>query len=186
MDGTEAVGETSLDATKAPIGDMKLEVLVIPVADADRAKHFYGALGWRLDLDFTENEHYRVIQFTPPGSGCSIIFGKGLTPATPGSAQGLYLAVSDIEASRAALIERGVAVGETFHDAGGIFYHVVSGKDRVSGLAPERWSYGSYASFSDPDGNGWLLQEITTRSPSPQVVAAFQRTANEKRGSAPG
>jgi catechol 2,3-dioxygenase-like lactoylglutathione lyase family enzyme len=140
--------------------EMKLEVVVIPVSDVDRAKRFYGGLGWRLDADFVIGDEFRVVQFTPPGSPCSIHFGKALTgfaPAAPGSARGLYLVVSDIEAARAELVERGVDVSEVFHRVGG--------GDRLSGPDPERSSYGSFASFSDPDGNGWLLQEVTARLP---------------------
>jgi len=154
----------------ARTADMKLEVVVIPVSDVDRAKRFYGGLGWRLDADFAAaGGDFRVIQFTPPGSGCSIIFGKNVTAAEPGSAQGLYLIVSDVAAARDELLGRGVAVGEVFHDAGGVY----AGKDepylfgrlRVRGPDPEHRSYRSFASFKDPDGNGWLFQEITTRLP---------------------
>ena len=162
----------SNDATSAPTGarvDFKLEVVVIPVSDADRAKEFYGRLGWRLDADLAAGDDFRVIQFTPPGSGCSVIFGKNVTAAAPGSAQGLYLVVSDIEAARGELRGRGVKVSEVFHDAGAV--HVgtdqpyLFGRLRVSGADPEHRSYRSFASFNDPDGNGWLLQEITTRLP---------------------
>jgi catechol 2,3-dioxygenase-like lactoylglutathione lyase family enzyme len=150
--------------------DMKLEVVVVPVSDVDRAKEFYGKkLGWRLDADFSAGADFRVTQFTPPGSGCSVIFGKNVTAAAPGSAQGLYLIVSDIEAARAELLGRGVKVSEVFHDAGDV--HAGSdqpflfGRLRVSGADPERRSYRSFASFNDPDGNGWLFQSITTRLP---------------------
>jgi catechol 2,3-dioxygenase-like lactoylglutathione lyase family enzyme len=144
--------------------EMKLEVVVIPVSDVDRAKRFYGNLGWRLDADVAKADGFRVIQFTPPGSPSSIIFGKGITAATPGTAQGLHLVVSDIKAACAALAERGVEVSEIFHDVGGVFHHG-GNESRVNGPAPERRSYGSFASFSDPDGNGWLFQEITARLP---------------------
>jgi len=137
---------------------MKLEVVVIPVSDVDRAKRFYGDLGWRLDADFAVGNAFRVVQFTPPGSPCSIHFGTGLTPAAPGSARGLYLIVSDIEAARAELVDRGVDVSEVFHRAG-------PGQPPLSGPDPQRRSYVSFATFSDPDGNGWLLQEINTRLP---------------------
>lgn len=144
--------------------DMKLEVVVVPVSDVDRAKRFYGSLGWRLDADFVTGEDFRVVQLTPPGSECSIIFGTGITSAVPGSVQGLHLVVVDIEAARAELVGRGVDVSELFHDAGGVFHHAgVEG--RASGPDPERRSYGSFVSFSDPDGNGWLLQEVKTRAP---------------------
>jgi catechol 2,3-dioxygenase-like lactoylglutathione lyase family enzyme len=138
--------------------DMKLEVVVIPVSDVDRAKRFYSDLGWRLDADFAKGDHFRVVQFTPPGSPCSIHFGKGVTAAVSGSARGLYLIVSDIEAARAELVGRGVDVSEVFHRA-------AVGEGPLSGPDPERRSYGSFASFSDPDGNSWLLQEVTARLP---------------------
>ncbi|MFJ5274629.1 VOC family protein [Streptomyces sp. NPDC088358] len=144
--------------------DMKLEVVVVPVADADRAKAFYEKLGWRLDADFSDGADFRVVQFTPPGSPCSIIFGTRISAAPPGSSEGLHLVVSDIEAARAELAERGVEVSEVFHDAGGVF-HRAGTEGRVSGPDPERRSYSSFLSFSDPDGNGWVLQEITTRLP---------------------
>jgi catechol 2,3-dioxygenase-like lactoylglutathione lyase family enzyme len=149
--------------------DMKLEIVVIPVSDVDRAKEFYGRLGWRLDADFAHGDDWRVIQFTPPGSGCSIIFGKNVTAAAPGSAQGLYLIVSDIGAARDELLRRGVEISELFHDAGGVYAGTdepyLFGRIRVGGQDPEHRSYRSYASFSDPDGNGWLFQEVTTRLP---------------------
>ncbi|CAN5511374.1 VOC family protein [soil metagenome] len=155
-------------AAQAPTPDMKLEIVVIPVSDVDRARQFYGELGWRLDADFAAGD-WRVIQFTPPGSGCSVIFGHNVTAAAPGSAQGLYLIVSDINAARKALIDRGVAVGEIFHGGGDVHAGpdepFLSGRLRVSGPDPARGSYASFASFSDPDGNGWLFQEITARLP---------------------
>ena len=139
--------------------DMKLEVVVVPVSDVDKAKDFYQALGWRLDADFAKSEDFRVVQLTPPGSQCSIIFGTGITSAAPGSADGLQLTVTDIEAARDELISRGAEVSEAFHDAGGVFHHAGT-EGRVSGPAPNRHSYGSFVSFSDPDGNGWLVQEV--------------------------
>jgi catechol 2,3-dioxygenase-like lactoylglutathione lyase family enzyme len=149
--------------------DLKLEIVVIPVSDVDRAKKFYESLGWRLDGDFPGGDNFRAIQFTPPGSGCSIIFGKNVTAAAPGSARGLYLIVSDIEAARKELLGRGVKVSEVFHDAGDVHAGpdepYLFGRVRVSGPDPARRSYFSFASFSDPDGNGWLLQEVTTRLP---------------------
>ena len=158
----------SNDATVARV-DMKFEMVVIPVSDVDRAKEFYGRLGWRLDADFDNGDDFRVIQFTPPGSGCSVIFGKNVTAAAPGSAQGLYLIVSDIEAARDELVAHGVDASEVFHDAGGVYAGTdqpyLFGRLRVSGRDPEHRSYRSFVSFSDPDGNGWLLQEITTRLP---------------------
>jgi catechol 2,3-dioxygenase-like lactoylglutathione lyase family enzyme len=142
---------------------------VLPVADVDRAKEFYGRIGWRLDADFAAGDDFRVTQFTPPGSGCSVIFGKNVTAAAPGSAQGLYLIVSDIEAARGELLGRGVKISEVFHDAGGVHAGTdepyLFGRLRVSGPDPENRSYQSFASFKDPDGNGWLLQQITTRLP---------------------
>ncbi len=144
--------------------DTKLEVVVIPVSDVDRAKDFYTALGWREDADYTAGPDFRVVQLTPPGSACSIILGTGVTSAAPGSAQGLHLIVTDIDAVRAELSGRGAEVSGVFHDAGGVFHHA-GDQDRVAGPAPDHQSYGSFASFSDPDGNGWLLQEITTRLP---------------------
>jgi catechol 2,3-dioxygenase-like lactoylglutathione lyase family enzyme len=158
----------SNDATVKGV-DMKFEVVVIPVSDVDRAKEFYGRLGWRLDADYDSGKDYRVIQFTPPGSGCSVIFGKNVTAAAPGSAQGLYLIVSDIQAARAELVARGAGPTEVFHDAGGVYagadHPYLFGRLRVNGPDPEHRSYRSFVSFSDPDGNGWLLQEITTRLP---------------------
>jgi catechol 2,3-dioxygenase-like lactoylglutathione lyase family enzyme len=144
--------------------DYKLEVVVVPVSDVDKAKDFYTGLGWRLDADFTASEDFRVIQVTPPGSACSVIFGTGLTSAAPGSAQGLHLTVNDIDAAQAELAGLGVDVSEVFHDAGGVFHHAGT-TGRVAGAAPNHQSYGSFVSFSDPDGNGWYLQEITTRLP---------------------
>ena len=150
--------------------DMKFEIVVIPVSDVDRAKRFYGGLGWRLDADYpSEDGYFRVIQFTPPGSGCSVIFGKNVTAAVPGSAQGLYLIVSDVEAARNELFDRGVEIGEVFHDAAGVYAGqdepYLFGRVRVSGPDPKRSSYRSFTSFSDPDGNGWLFQELTHRAP---------------------
>jgi catechol 2,3-dioxygenase-like lactoylglutathione lyase family enzyme len=144
--------------------DMRLEIVVLPVSDVDRAKEFYGGLGWRLDADFVVDDDFRVIQLTPPGSPCSIIFGTGVTDAAPGSAGGLYLVVDDIEAARADLVDHGAQVSEVFHDAGGVFHHAGT-TARVPGLDPDRRSYCSFASFSDPDGNAWLLQEVTARAP---------------------
>jgi len=161
----------SNDASDASLGkvDMKLEVVVIPVSDVERAKQFYAKLGWRLDADFAAGDDYRVVQFTPPGSGSSVIFGKNVTAAQPGSAKGLYLIVSGIEAARNELLRRGVQVSEVFHGAGNVHagndQPYIFGRLRVSGPDPEHRSYQSFASFSDPDGNGWLFQEITTRLP---------------------
>jgi catechol 2,3-dioxygenase-like lactoylglutathione lyase family enzyme len=153
----------SADARDASIArvDMKFEIVVIPVSDVDRAKEFYARLGWRLDADYDNGVDFRVIQFTPPGSGCSVIFGKNVTAAAPGSAQGLYLIVSDIEAARRELVGCGVEVSEAFHDASGVYTGTdepyLFGRIRVGGADPEHRSYRSFASFRDPDGNGWLL-----------------------------
>jgi len=158
----------SNDATRARV-DTKFEIVVIPVSDVDRAKEFYGGrLGWRLDADYDNGSDFRVIQFTPPGSGCSVIFGKNVTAAAPGSAQGLYLIVSDVEAAREELLGHGVEVSEVFHNEGvyaGPDQPYLFGRLRVSGPDPEHRSYRSFASFHDPDGNSWFLQELTTRLP---------------------
>jgi catechol 2,3-dioxygenase-like lactoylglutathione lyase family enzyme len=155
------------EASTAPPAVMKLEVVVIPVSDVERAKQFYQGLGWRLDADYASGHDYRVIQLTPPGSGTSVIFGRNVTAAAPGSAQGQYLIVSDIEAARQNLLAGGARVSETFHGADGVTAGTdepyLFGSARVSGPDPERRSYRSFASFSDPDGNGWLLQEVTER-----------------------
>jgi len=139
--------------------DLKLEVVAIPVSDVDRAKRFYGdTLGWRLDGEFVVGDSFRALQYTPPGSPCSIHFGKGVTPAAPGSARGLFLIVTDVGAARAELVDRGVAISEVFHVTG-------PGRPPINGPDPQRHSYASYASFEDPDGNAWLLQEVTQRLP---------------------
>jgi len=160
--------------------DMKFEVIVIPVADVDRSKAFYTKLGWRLDADFPFDNGFRAVQFTPPGSGCSVQFGTKITTAAPGSAQGLYLIVSDVEAARKELVARGVEVSEVFHTLkpGAQFRPESDG--RVSGPDPDHRSYFSFATFSDPDGNTWLLQEITTRLPGRIDAAetAFASTAD--------
>ena len=165
--------------------DLKLEAVVIPVSDVDHAKSFYSNLGWRLDADFVVGDSFRVVQFTPPGSPASIHFGKGLTSAAPGAAQGLYLVVSDIAVARAELVQRGVNVSEVFHSAG-------PGQPALSGRDPAGRSYVSYATFSDPDGNTWLLQEITARLPgraedkttfhSPAELASALRRAAAAHG----
>jgi len=153
------------DATAAKAtADMKLEVVVLPVADVDRAKDFYTSLGWRLDADFATGPDFRVVQVTPPGSEASVIFGKGITAGAPGSVEDLQLTVFDIDAVREAIAARGVEISEVFHDAGGVFHHAGT-EARVSGPAPEHADYGSFASFRDPDGNGWILQEIKVRLP---------------------
>ena len=150
---------------RPPDVDLKLEVVVIPVADADRAKAFYTRLGWRLDADFAFDNGFRVVQFTPPGSGASIQFGSKITAAAPGSAVGLYLIVSDIQAAHDQLAALGVEISDVFHPGAPGAQFESDGADRISGIAPERATYGSFATFSDPDGNEWLLQEVTGRLP---------------------
>ena len=162
--------------------DWKLEVVVIPVSNVDRAKEFYARLGWRLDADFTSGDDWRVIQFTPPGSACSVIFGNNVTAAAPGSVRGLYLIVSDLEAARRDLIDRGVEVSAPFHGAGDVHAGpdepYLFGSVRVSGADPNRGSYSSFASFRDPDGNGWLFQEVTTRLPG-RIAGEATRFASQ-------
>ena len=162
MNGPPAHSEATMETPRSQPVEMRIEVIVIPVSDVDRAKHFYGELGWRLDLDIDVSNDYRAVQFTPPGSSCSIMFGRGITTAAPGSAQNLHLIVSDIVAARTQLLDRRIPVGEPFHDPGGLF-HRADRKGILNGLQPQRRSYGSYASFCDPDGNGWVLQEVTVR-----------------------
>jgi catechol 2,3-dioxygenase-like lactoylglutathione lyase family enzyme len=188
MSTTEMPNQAESDHSSAQAIDMKLEIVVIPVSDVDRAKRFYVGLGWRLDADVAKNDGFRVVQVTPPGSSCSVIFGASITSAAPGAAQGLHLIVSDAVAARAALMARGVEISEVFHDAAGIF-HRAGHDNRISGPDPQRNSYASFASFSDPDGNGWLLQEITARLPgridthvvtfasAGELTAALQRAA---------
>ncbi|MHA7987701.1 VOC family protein [Rathayibacter sp. CAU 1779] len=177
----------STPATETPI---KLEVVVLPVADADRALIFYERLGWKLDVDLKVADDYRVIEFTPPASPTSIIFGVGVTDAEPGSTKGLMVVVNDIEATRADLLSRGVEVSEIFHDATGVFHHAGT-TARIPGLAPNRGSYGSFLSFEDPDGNQWVVQEVTTRIPgriartsydTPQELAGALRRAAAAHG----
>jgi catechol 2,3-dioxygenase-like lactoylglutathione lyase family enzyme len=176
--------------------DMKLEVVVVPVSDVDQSKEFYKSLGWRLDADIATDETFRVVQLTPPGSPASIIFGTDVTSQAPGSAQALHLIVDDIEAAHEVLVGLGAEVSEVFHDAGGIFHHAGT-EARVSGPDPERSSYGSFLSLSDPDGNGWVLQEVTTRLPGriDEAATGFasaddlasalrQRTGSTRPGSA--
>src|SRR6266436_8667303 len=152
MSSTVVRSETAIETPKARTVDMKFEIVVIPVSDVDRAKRFYDGLGWRLDADFAAGDDFRVIQFTPPGSGCSVIFGKNVTAAVPGSAQGLYLIVADIAAARDELLGRGVKISEVFHDASGVYAGpdepYLFGRLRVNGPDPEHRSYRSYASFS--------------------------------------
>jgi catechol 2,3-dioxygenase-like lactoylglutathione lyase family enzyme len=166
MSTTEASGHDAGATTRDGDLDVKLEVVVIPVSDVDRAKEFYKRLGWRLDADFPFDNGFRVVQFTPPGSSCSFQFGTNMTSAPPGSADGLYLVVSDIEAARNELVAHGVEISEVFHaETPGAQFQSDGASGRASGPAPGHESYGSFARFSDPDGNGWLLQEVTTRLP---------------------
>ena len=192
MTKPQAHSETAVETPKARGIDMKFEIAVIPVSDIDRAKSFYSKLGWRLDADFADGDDFRVMQFTPPGSPASVIFGKNVTAAAPGSAQGLYLVVSDVEAARKELISRGIEVSEVFHGAAGVYLGAdepyLFGRHRVSGPDPDHSSYRSFASFKDPDGNGWLFQEVTARLPgrvdgdttfasSTELAAALRRAA---------
>src|SRR6202166_1684367 len=194
MATSSAINNEPVSGASAAKVDMKFEVIVIPVADVDRSKAFYTKLGWRLDADFPFDNGFRVVQFTPPGSGCSVQFGTNITSAKPGSAQGLYLIVSGIEAAREELVARGVAVSEVFH-AGtpGAQFQPNGTNGRVGGPAADHASYGSFATFSDPDGNGWLLQEVTTRLPgrvdraetafaSPRDLASALRRAETAHG----
>jgi catechol 2,3-dioxygenase-like lactoylglutathione lyase family enzyme len=159
-----ATGKDTDRATNVKSADLKLEVVVIPVSDVDRAKKFYARLGWRLDADFSFDNGFRVVQFTPPGSGCSIQFGTNVTPVALGSAKSLYLVVSDIAAARDQLVARGADVSEVFHPgAPGAHFQPEGSSTRLSGPSPDHTSYRSYATFSDPDGNLWLLQEVTKR-----------------------
>jgi len=165
----EILNNETASGTSAVKVDFKFEIVVIPVSDVDRAKEFYARMGWRFDIDSGSSKDHRLVQFTPPGSGCSIIFGKNVTDAAPGSAQGLYLIVSDIEAARKDLLGRGVKISEVFHGDSGVYdgpdEPYLFGRCRVRGPDPAHRSYGSFASFQDPDGNRWLLQEVTTRLP---------------------
>jgi catechol 2,3-dioxygenase-like lactoylglutathione lyase family enzyme len=177
------IGPCSQDSSPSTVG-LSLEVIVIPVADVDRAKEFYGNLGWRLDADVTSGSEFRLVQFTPGGSGCSIQFGRGLTEAAPGSSRSSYLVVADIELARKDLVARSVNVSEVFHE--GILGDRFRQNDRSDGLSPDRSSYGSFAFFSDPDGNGWLLQEITVRlpgrvEPAPTSFATTSQLASALR-----
>ncbi len=187
MSLTQVHSESADGSPAAATVAMSLEVIALPVSDVDRAKRFYSKPGWRLDLDYSAEDDFRVIQFTPPGSGCSVIFGRNVTAVAPGSIQGLLLVVSDIVATRNELLRRGIEIGELFHDAGGVFHHAGMER-RLPGPNPQRRSYASFASFSDPDGNGWLLQEVTARLPgdpktrdtsfTPQIVNVLRQAAN--------
>ena len=168
MSITQTSNEQATQIPSVGMLDTKLEVVVIPVSDVDRAKRFYGSLGWRLDADFTNGEDWHVVQMTPPGSPCSVMFGKGFTTAVPGSVQGTFLVVDDVAAARAELVGHGVNVSEVFHFDGSLL-RVAGTKGRVTGPDPEGRSYFSFASFSDPDGNGWLLQEVQDAASRPRV-----------------
>lgn len=190
MTSTQPHGESAIGASNACTVDLKLEVVVLPVSDVDRAKRFYGSLGWRLDADFAFDNGFRVVQFTPPGSGCSVQFGTKITTAAPGSAQGLYLIASDVEAARKELVARGVGASEVFHpETPGAQFQPKGTSGQVSGPAPDHASYRSFVTFSDPDGNGWLLQEIKTRLPGRglsnmdvQTLTGLLREAEERHG----
>lgn len=177
MSATKSHIDFSVHNCGASKADMRFEVVVIPVSDVDRAKRFYAAPRWRLDIDFAASQQYRVVQFTPPDSACSIIFGNRIPAATPGSVQGHYLIVSDIETARAEMIDHGVMTSEPFYDTGGIFHHL-NGEDVVAGPHPQRRSYGTYASFSDPDGNGWFLQEVAARLPGHELSSDVEFTSS--------
>jgi predicted enzyme related to lactoylglutathione lyase len=164
MSSVHASSEGGAGSPPVKAGEVRLEVVVVPVSDVDRAMRFYETLGWRIDADLAIDDGFRVVQLTPPGSACSIIFGTGVTSARPGSSEGLQLSVYDVDEARADLIGRGVDVSEPFHDVTGVFHHAGT-EGRQSGPAPGHADYGSFAAFSDPDGNGWLLQEIKTRLP---------------------
>jgi catechol 2,3-dioxygenase-like lactoylglutathione lyase family enzyme len=186
MSSTQTINEHANQMPSAATVDLKLEVVAIPVSDVDRARRFYESLGWRLDADFASGDDWRLVQMTPPGSPCSVMFGKGFTPAVPGSVQGTFLVVDDLEAARAQLIGHGVEMSEVFHFEGGLL--TVGATGRLPGPDPEGRSYFSFASFSDPDGNGWLLQEVTTRLPgrglSSDVVTLTEllRETEERHG----
>ena len=183
---TQTIHEDATDTRTAATTDLKLEVVVVPVSDVDRAKRFYESLGWRLDADFSNNADWRLVQMTPPGSPCSVMFGKGFTTAAPGSVEGSFLVVADLDAARAKLIGQGVKVSEVFHFEGGLL--TLGNKRRTPGRDPEGRSYFSFASFSDPDGNGWLLQEVTTRLPGRGLsvdlatITALLRETEQRHG----
>lgn len=187
MSSTQKGNEQSTEGPAAATVDLTLEVVVIPVADVDRAKRFYESLGWRLDADFADGDDWRVVQMTPPGSPCSVMFGTGLTTAVPGSVQGTFLIVDDVQAARVDLAGHGVDVSEVFHfDRSHL--RVAGTKGRVPGPDPQGRSYSSFASFSDPDGNSWLLQEIKTRLPGRgfgldvATMTELLREAEERHG----
>ena len=184
MSTTELHSSDARESTSVTTLDTTLEVVVIPVSDVDRAKQFYSGLGWRLDADVAPSEDFRLVQLTPPGSGCSIQFGTNLTSATPGSTQGLYLVASDVYAVREQLLASGVEPSEVFHEGAGGARFEHGANARLIGPAPEHKSYGSFVSFSDPDGNGWLVQEVTTRLPGRVDPAATSFASAEDLASA--
>jgi catechol 2,3-dioxygenase-like lactoylglutathione lyase family enzyme len=167
MSTKQLTNDTAAEASKAAAVAMRLEAVVVPVTDVDRANRFYQRLGWRVDADASAGDDYRLVHLTPPASNASIVYGKGVTSAPPGSLEGVVLVVDDIVAARAVLLSRGVQVSELFHDAGGgpVGGFIADSEAHATGPDPERRSYATYASFSDPDGNRWLLQEITERAP---------------------
>jgi catechol 2,3-dioxygenase-like lactoylglutathione lyase family enzyme len=185
MSSTQSLNAPAAEATAATL-DLKIEVVVLPVSDVDRAKRFYTGLGWRVDADFTNGDDWRLVQLTPPGSPCSVMFGKGFTSAAPGSVKGTFLVVDDLHKTRTELIGRGVEVDELFHFEGGLL--TVGTNRRVPGADPEGRSYFTFASFSDPDGNSWLIQEVTSRLPgrglSSDVATLIEllREAEERHG----
>jgi catechol 2,3-dioxygenase-like lactoylglutathione lyase family enzyme len=163
MSGTQMSKERTSQTPEPATVETKLEVVVIPVSDVERAKQFYAGLGWRVDADFSNGADWRLVQLTPPGSACSVMFGKGVTPSAPGSVQGTFLVVEDVEAARADLIAHGATVSEVFHFSAGLRFYGT--QDRVPGPSPDGSSYKNWATFSDPDGNGWMIQQVTTRLP---------------------
>jgi catechol 2,3-dioxygenase-like lactoylglutathione lyase family enzyme len=188
MSSTQTIKEDVTRSRTVGAVDLKLEVVVIPVADVDRARRFYEGLGWRLDADFSNGQDWHLVQMTPPGSACSVMFGKGFTTAVPGSAQGTFLVVDDVERARAELIGHGVDVSEAFHFEGNLL-RVAGTKGRVAGRDPNGGSYFSFASFSDPDGNSWLLQEVKTRllgrgfsSPDVATLTEILQDAEKRHG----
>ena len=189
MSSTPIINEQTTQVLSDRMVDLKLEAVVIPVSDVDRSKRFYGRLGWRLDADFAFDNGFRVVQFTPPGSGCSVQFGTKITSAEPGSAQGLYLIASEIDVARDELVARGAGVSEVFHAATpGAQFQPDGTSGRLSGSAPDHASYSTFASFSDPDGNSWLLQEISARLPGRgfsmdiSTLTELLREAEERHG----
>jgi catechol 2,3-dioxygenase-like lactoylglutathione lyase family enzyme len=178
MNDATLLAKPSAKTSKTSPTAMNLELLVIPVSDVDRARTFYENLGWHLDIDHATADDYRIVQFSPTGSGCSIMFGQNITAAAPGSAQGMHLVVADVIAARDDLVSRGVKVSEPFHDAGGVFHHS-NGDGIAKGPNPDRKSYASYVTFHDPDGNGWTLQEVTARLPGRPSDTTFTKQLHD-------